>query len=183
MRAEPVTVVVSRRVKVGKEAEYEQWISDVTDAALKFDGHLGMNVFKPTAAGAPYVLIYKFDSGDHLDKWLESAVRADFVRRAETMCDDSKAEHVTGLESWFTMPGARAVLPPPKWKMALVTGTTVWTMSLVLTPLVRDPLTSLGLPPPLVALCATAVMVSLLTWLVMPTLTKLLRKWLFVESK
>src|SRR5689334_6255394 len=142
MRSEPVTVVVSRKVKPGREADYEQWIRDVTDVALPFEGHLGMNVFKPTKAGEPYVLVYKFDSGEHLDVWLRSPVRADFVKRAEDMCVESHAEHVSGLESWFQLPGARAVLPPPKWKMALVTGCTVWVMGLALNPLVREPLSA-----------------------------------------
>jgi antibiotic biosynthesis monooxygenase (ABM) superfamily enzyme len=181
MHREPVTVVVSRRVKPGREAEYEQWIRDVTEVALPFEGHLGMNVFKPVKAGEPYVLVYKFDSGENLDRWLKSDVRAGFVQRAEDMCIESHAEHVSGLESWFQLPGAKAVLPPPKWKMALVTGCTVWVMGLGLNPLVREPLSGY-LPGPVVALVATSVMVVLLTWIVMPNLTKLLRKWLFVDK-
>ena len=99
MRIEPVTVVVSRKVKPGHEADYEKWIRDITEVALTFEGHLGMNVFKPTAPGEPYVLVYKFDRGENLDRWLTSAVRADFVKRAEAMCEETHAEHVTGLES------------------------------------------------------------------------------------
>ena len=53
-------------------------------------------------------------------------------------------------------------------------------MGLGLNPLVREPLSAL-LPAPVVALVATTVMVVLLTWIVMPNVTKLLRKWLFVD--
>ena len=146
--------------------------------ALPFEGHLGMNVFKPVNTGEPYILVYKFDSGEHLDAWLRSPIRADFVKRAEKMCDESSAEHVSGFESWFQLPGARTMVPPPRWKMALVTCCTVWTMGMLLGPLVREPL-AIYLPMPLVALVTTAVMVSLLTWVVMPQLTKILRRWLF----
>lgn len=178
VRTEPVTVVVRRRVKPGREPEYERWIKDITQVALAFEGHLGMNVFKPQDAGDAYILVYKFDSGEHLDRWLNSPVRADFVKRAELLCDEFSAEHVTGLESWFTLPGARVMTPPPRWKMALVTCATVWLMGLALGPLLREPL-SARLPLPLAALVTTAVMVALLTWVVMPQLTKLLRRWLF----
>ena len=180
MHTEPVTVVISRKVIAGREAEYEQWIRDVTEVALKFQGHLGMNVFKPQRAGEPYVLVYKFDSGEHLDVWLQSPIRAEFVKRGEAMCEETHVEHVGGLESWFTLPGAVATIAPPKWKMATVTGSTVWVMGLGLGPLVREPLSTF-LPAPVVALIATGVMVVLLTWIVMPQLTKLLRKWLFVR--
>src|SRR5687768_3147576 len=44
---EPVTVLVSRKVLPGREPDYERWIRDVTKAALKYQGHLGMNVFRP----------------------------------------------------------------------------------------------------------------------------------------
>jgi len=178
LRVEPVTVVVRRHVKPGHEAEYEQWIKDVTQVALEFEGHLGMNVFKPVNAGDPYILVYKFDNGEHLDAWIKSDARAGFVRRAEKICDEFSAEHVSGLESWFKLPGSKAMIPPPRWKMATVTCCTVWTMGLLLGPLVREPL-SAYLPGPLVAFLTTALMVSLLTWVVMPQLTKLLRKWLF----
>jgi hypothetical protein len=111
---EPVTVVVSRKVKPGKEAEYEEWIRGVTNIALSFEGHLGMNVFRPQNPGDPYVLVYKFDSGEHLDAWLKSDVRAEWVARAEKIAIETQAQHVSGLESWFTLPGAPAMVPPPR---------------------------------------------------------------------
>lgn len=177
---EPVTVVVSRRVKPGKEAEYEAWIREITRIGLGYQGHLGMNVFRPQRAGDPYVLVYKFDSGAHLDKWLTSAERERMVKIAETLVDESHVQHVSGLESWFTMPGATEVVAPPKWKMALVTSAAVWLMAQLL-----DPAAQRGaafLPAPLVGLLMTLVMVGLLTWLVMPRLTQLLAPWLFAEK-
>jgi uncharacterized protein len=96
---EPVTVLVSRKVLPGREPDYERWIRDVTKAALKYQGHLGMNVFRPEKAGDPYVLVYKFDSGEHLDAWTHSDVRARFVAEAKTMTTEEHVEHVGGLES------------------------------------------------------------------------------------
>lgn len=177
---EPVTVVVSRKVKPGREPEYEAWIKEVTRVALAYQGHLGMNVFRPQRAGDPYVLVYKFDSGEHLDAWLHSEVRARMVQEAEALVDETHAEHISGLESWFTLPGAGAVVAPPKWKMAVVTGASVWTIAQVLGPAAHA---TIGfLPAPVVALVTTAIMVSLLTWLVMPRLTRVLARWLFAAK-
>ena len=39
-------------------------------------------------------------------------------------------EHLSGLETWFTLPGQRAIVPPPRWKMALVTVLGVWPASM-----------------------------------------------------
>jgi uncharacterized protein len=178
---EPVTVVVQRRVKPGREQAYERWIRGVTEAALHFEGHLGMNVFRPERPDDPYVLVYKFDSGEHLDRWLDSEVRARFVKEAEELADETRVEHVSGLESWFTLPGASAVVPPPRWKMAIVTGLAVWVLAQAIGPFTHA---TLGfLPAPLVGLVTTAVMVVLLTWVVMPRLTRLLAGWLFVKRQ
>ena len=177
---EPVTVVISRRVKPGKEPDYEAWIKAITKIATAYQGHLGMNVFRPQRAGDPYVLVYKFDSGEHLDVWLNSEVRARMVQEAEALVDESHVEHVSGLESWFTLPGAKAMVPPPKWKMALVTGVCVWIIGQLLGPPLR---TLIGnWPAPVLALVTTAIMVSLLTWLVLPQVTRLLARWLFVTK-
>ena len=180
-RLDPVTVVVSRKVKPGREADYEQWIRGVTDVALKFEGHLGMNVFRPERAGDPYVLVYKFASGKHLDAWLHSEERARWVKQAEELTTETHAEHVSGLESWFTLPGQKSMVPPPRWKMALVTGVAVFAMGQLLGPAVKP----LGqwLPAPALSALTTLIMVCLLTWLVMPRLTKLLARWLFVSTK
>lgn len=179
-RLEPVTVVISRKVKPGKEPDYEAWIKEIAKVSTAYEGHLGMNVFRPQRPGEPYVLVYKFDSGEHLDVWLQSDVRTEFVKRAEAMVDESHVETTSGLESWFTLPGAVAVMPPPKWKMAVVTGASVWTIAQALRWPVQE--TMGALPAPVTGLVTTAIMVSLLTWVVMPRLTRLLAPWLFPRA-
>jgi hypothetical protein len=174
---DPVTVVVSRHVKPGREDDYEAWIRGVTEVALRFEGHLGMNVFRPKSPSDPYVLVYKFDSGAHLDAWLHSPVRAQWVAQAEQMTTGTQVEHVSGLESWFTLPGTQT-RSPPKWKMAVVTGALVFAMGQTLGAGVHH-LVDGRWPPWAVALLTTALMVSLLTWLVMPAATRALRGWLF----
>ena len=178
---EPVTVLVSRKVKPGREPDYERWIRDVTKAALRYQGHLGMTIFRPEKAGEPYVLVYKFDSGEHLDVWTHSDERKRFVDEAQTMTSEEHVEHVGGLESWFRLPGTKAVLAPPKWKMAVVTGTCVWLMGMAIGAPLRHALED-HVPLPVVSLITTAIMVALLTWVVMPNLTKVLRRWLFVQN-
>ena len=44
----PVTVDVLQQVKAGREAEFEQILNELIDAAQRFDGHLGVNIFRQT---------------------------------------------------------------------------------------------------------------------------------------
>ena len=70
----------------------------------------------------------------------------------------------------------RAPAPPPRYKLALVTWIGVY-------PIITGLLAVLGpatatWPLPLRTLLLTAVMVPTLTWLVVPTLTRVFRGWL-----
>ena len=51
---EPVTVLVARRVRPGKEVEFERWASELTRAASHFDGFLGAGLlrYEGRASGA-----------------------------------------------------------------------------------------------------------------------------------
>jgi antibiotic biosynthesis monooxygenase (ABM) superfamily enzyme len=37
-----------------------------------------------------------------------------------------RSSFVTGLETWFTLPGAPGAVPPPPYKMALLTWITIF---------------------------------------------------------
>jgi antibiotic biosynthesis monooxygenase (ABM) superfamily enzyme len=92
-RTDPVTAVFSRRVRPGREAEFEDWAHGVIVAATRWPGHLGASV------------LHEPDS------------------------------------PWYHLPGPDATprRPPPRWKMWLV---------------------------------------SLMTYVVMPLVTRVLRRWL-----
>src|SRR5215217_6531262 len=44
----PVTAVASRRVKQGREREFEEWVSGILAAANRFPGYLGSEVLRPS---------------------------------------------------------------------------------------------------------------------------------------
>jgi hypothetical protein len=49
-----VTVTVARKVAVGREADFEQWVQGIVEAAAKFPGFLGAGALRPPeACGLP----------------------------------------------------------------------------------------------------------------------------------
>jgi antibiotic biosynthesis monooxygenase (ABM) superfamily enzyme len=175
----PVTTTVTRRVKPGHELFYEQFLAGINAAASRFPGHLGVEVFRPESATAgEYRIVYRFDSGDHLRAWLDSDERAAWLERAEPhVIGPMRTRFVTGLESWFTLPGHSTIQPPPPYKMALLTWITIFPLITVVV-IALDPLLSkLDLVFRLAV--TTAVTVPIMTWLVMPRVTRLLRSWLY----
>ncbi len=79
---------------------------------------------------------------------------------------------LTGLEAWFR----HQHNPPPRWKMAIITCIGVYPTSLFLSVLLGDMIHPwhIALRSLVMAVC----MVALLTWVVMPVVTKMLKRWL-----
>jgi antibiotic biosynthesis monooxygenase (ABM) superfamily enzyme len=171
----PLTVVVTWRVRQGREEEFEAWRHEISAAALKFPGHMGIDVILPAATQGEYVVVFRFDTYQHLRAWQESDIRRELLKKAEPFREKEPSYHLeSGLEYWFAPSGIPA--SPPRWKMALVTVLGVWPVSM-LVPWLLNPLIG-KLPPPLQALFMAAGIVILLTWAVMPVLVRILRPWL-----
>jgi uncharacterized protein len=175
----PVTTTVTRRVRPGHEAFYEQFLEGIISAASRFPGHLGVEVFRPSSAAAgEYRTVYRFDSAEHLRAWLDSDEHAAWLERAEPhVVGPMRTRIVTGLETWFTLPGSPGATPPPPYKMALLTWVTIFPLITAIVAITGPLLDEL---PLVVRLgITTALAVPLMTWVVMPRATRLLRRWLY----
>jgi antibiotic biosynthesis monooxygenase (ABM) superfamily enzyme len=170
----PLTVVVTWRVRKGREKEFEAWRHEIGDAALKFPGHMGVNVILPSSGGREYVVIFRFDTYEHLRAWQESDIRRELLKKAEPFRESDPSYRLeSGLEYWFAPAGPAS---PPRWKMALVTVLGVWPASMLVSWLL-SPLIS-GVPSALRALLSACCIVILLTWVIMPVLVIILKRWL-----
>jgi antibiotic biosynthesis monooxygenase (ABM) superfamily enzyme len=170
--ATPVKIVLERLVHPGQEAAFRGWTERFTAAAAAAPGHQGASVLSSGTGGA-HVILLRFASGAEFERWRESAAYRDALREADA---SSRASHEpqirSGLETWFTVPGAPH--PVPRWKMALVTWLAlmpqVIALSFLLAPLRLPFLAGVAL--------STAIPVAMLTWVIMPRLTRALDGWL-----
>ncbi len=180
----PVTAVTSRRVKRGREREFEQWVSGILAAANKFPGYLGSEVLRPSddPEDDEYKIISRFDHASNLHAWENSEERRRWLRQSRPLLHEEVKVHVlTGLETWFTLPSKPAEPPPPRYKMAIVTWLAVFPVVAVIFSLFGH---WLNLLPTLVrALVFTAVMVTLMTYVIMPRVTRLFAFWLYPNRK
>ena len=69
-----------------------------------------------------------------------------------------------------------ALPPPPRYKMTIVMTGIIFVLLNILVPVIRQ--LTIGLPNLLSTLVGVAIMVLLMTYVIMPLLTKLLRPWL-----
>ena len=178
----PVTVSVKRRVKPGCEQEFEDFLAGIINASMTFEGHLGTNVFPPTDPHHPeYLIIFKFDSRSNLRRWEESECRRQWFARGESLTFGSPViEVITGLETWFTLSSRKPIIPPPRYKMAVITWLAIFPLvnliNLILAPILTN------LSPPKRTLILTAILVPLMTYIVMPRMTRLFSRWLYPSN-
>ncbi len=173
----PVTVAVSRRILPGKEREFGEWVQGITQDASRFPGYLGSGYIRPAEADDEHTIVYRFDTPEHFDGWQSSAERLRWVETSrELMTGEPRVETATGLEFWFQDPSCTSDTPVPVWKQALLT----W---LGLYPTVLVVAYTLGIllarwPIPARSIVTSGITVALMTWLVMPRVTRAFRRWL-----
>lgn len=178
----PVTVLFKRRVRPGREAEFEAWVSGITQAALQFPGHQGAAIIRPAGRGTrEYVIIFRFNDYARAQDWENSDVRAEWVARVQPLTEgEAEIQRVSGLEFWFTPPEGTTRVPP-RWKMALVTFIVLWPLN-ILVNVALGPVIA-AWPIALRALVVVGVLVPLVTYLVMPWATRLFAVWLYPTNK
>lgn len=174
-----ITVSISCRVKSGFEAQYERWISGVIAAASTYPGHLGANVLRPgPTTNHEYVLIYRFDSYSDGQTWEKSSLRQEWLAKLENMVEGDPITHRgTALEFWFDLPELPVKTHPSPHKMAMVLISVVYTLVLMFN-IVLEPILE-GMPLWQHVLVIVVLQVLLMTYLVMPRVTRLLQPWLY----
>jgi antibiotic biosynthesis monooxygenase (ABM) superfamily enzyme len=173
---EPVTVTVARRVTPGLEPEFERWYDGVIAAAAKYPGFLGAGILRPNQVGQEWHVVYRFSDQDALDGWESSPERAEWLSRADTFVEETGVRRVSGLETWFAMPG-RTAPAPPKWKMAAVTLLAIIPLVLLMNVLVLPHIA--GWPLVLRTLVFSGTLTTLMTWVIMPRLTRAFSRFLY----
>jgi antibiotic biosynthesis monooxygenase (ABM) superfamily enzyme len=168
-------------VRPGRESAYEAWVHDVGEILTDFDGAEGVTVLPPGTAhsGPEWVLVLRFRDYDAMVRWKRSNVRARWLQRLDDLTLDPGAwEEQTGLEAWFTLEGRPAPTgPPPRWKQFVLTSVGLVPLLLVSNALTA-PLTT-GWPGWLRTVVVTPALVALMTWAVMPMITRAAYGWLY----
>ncbi|WP_036591032.1 antibiotic biosynthesis monooxygenase [Oceanospirillum maris] len=178
-----VTVVVSRRVKSGCEVEFEKLSTAMSEAATKFQGHLGSNMFRPASTDDPeYRIVFKFRTPADLEKWQNSAERLAYLDNfEELLIEPAKTEVLSGMVTWFTLPGQNPVKPPPKYKMTLVSWLALYPAVSIIFLVFGDLLQ----PVPLLlrTMIITGFLMPLMSYILMPRFTRWFAFWLYPKKQ
>ena len=171
----PIHIAITRRVRPGREAEFQQALREFFQTSFAHEGVWGASMLAPLPGSATqeYGILRTFANETERDAFYASPAFAAWDQRARTLTEGEPVyRQMHGLEAWFRASSS----PPPRWKMAVVTSVGVYALSLLVTLLLGP---WLGRWPLLVRSAAsTLLVVAGLTWLIMPLLTRLTGSWL-----
>jgi antibiotic biosynthesis monooxygenase (ABM) superfamily enzyme len=178
-----VAFIITHTIKAGEEARYEAWLTEMLSAVSRAPGYLGREVFRPAQGMRTYTSIVRFDADDHLHAWSASETRHALVSRVSDLLTKGDVHEIrTGMDFWFTPEHAT---PPKAWRQFLLVLSAIYPLSRIV-PSLFTPLFSVmpSLTHPLLrGLCIAAVVVGLMTFVVMPRYTRLVKRWLYEETE
>lgn len=184
---EPVTVLIRRRVKPGREADYEAWLHRLQTAARGLPGTLGVTTQRPAPGAArEYLSAVRFATPADLRAFEASDLRRRALAEVAPLVDgDAAWEELTGLEFWFSAPAGTVVPQPSRPRMALVMIAVVFGLVLSIGSVVNAAfaLLPVATPYPLRLLVTISLEVVLMTWWLMPWLTRRLAPWIYPQRR
>src|SRR5580765_4712645 len=176
----PVHVAITRRVRPGYEAEFQGALREFFQTSFAHGGVLGatMIVPPPGSDSREFGILRTFADEKERDDFYASPIFKAWEAKCQplTEADSWSARPLHGLEAWFRSPN-----PPPRWKMAVATFLGVFPVATILNlslgPAIRRWHFLLG------NAVFNACVVVLLTWLVMPLVTRTLHGWLHSDER
>ena len=173
-----VTVIVTEHVQDDHRSAFEHELAEVIAALVAMQGNLGVNVIRPEKNTEPYHIIYKFDTPEHMEAWRSSETHMHWCdRKRELTVVPTSMNILSGLETWFSLPGPVVTPPPPKYKMAFVSWCAIFPIISILFLTMMPILTPLPFPLPGAVIAAIAIL--LMTYLMMPLATRAFAGWLY----
>ncbi|WP_353826473.1 antibiotic biosynthesis monooxygenase [Agromyces sp. SYSU T0242] len=192
MGSEPITVSIRREVDPERIAEATVWVQTGVNLANRYPGFLGSGWVRAGDDSDVWHMLYRFANEQTLEAWERSPERAWWLEMGRGFVRAERAKRRTGIEGWFDEPATGSVpavadadgdvppLPPapPRWKQAVSIWLGFFPVNLAFSLLVALLPWWDGVPLALRVLVTTLVLTPIMTYWVLPWVTRMLRDWL-----
>ena len=190
--SEPITVSIRREVDPERITEATVWVQTGVNLATKYPGFLGSGWVRAGEHSQIWHMLYRFANEESLVAWEKSGEREWWLSMGEGFVRSERSKRRTGIEGWFdepttgtiTLPTTEggtttvAVVPaPPRWKQAVSIWLGFFPVNVAFA-YAASPIPGWdGLPIWLRVLATTLVLTPIMTYWVLPFVTRSLRGW------
>ncbi|UCE00259.1 MAG: antibiotic biosynthesis monooxygenase [Chloroflexota bacterium] len=181
--SDPVTALIVRYVRMERIKDFEEWALEMNQVVKGFKGYLGTDIIRPRDHSHPeYVIVVRFDKYENLKSFMESTQREEWLKKSEEMTVGKMyVQEAQGFTPWFVLPDfSLPLVTPQKYKMALLTILALYPSLLILSTLLSYLFH--GWPRPLLMLLTVLILVPIMTYYIMPLITRLFRFWLYPKD-
>ncbi|WCT74649.1 hypothetical protein PQ455_05315 [Sphingomonas naphthae] len=183
MASAPAVLRLEFLVPHPRHAEFQRLVEGMGSAATRAHGATGVDAAATGRTGEDerWSVNVLFESEQALARWRGSSDAAKWRARLEGVASEQPLIRVRkGVEIWFS-PASAYADPPPGWKLALLSIVGIYPTTLVLNQLLA-PLER-SAPEWAIALVSVSILSALVTWLIMPALTRLFHGWLYPAAQ
>ena len=117
---QPLTVVVSHRVRADHVDEFLLWQERLRRAKTTFEGYRGTKLFPPTnGVQTEWTTLYRYESEVDLQGWLTSDARSKLLTEGKKFTGFTAWTVASSFARWFAFDESDDEAPPPETTMAL----------------------------------------------------------------
>lgn len=169
MKKQTVTSIVHHHIKDNQMENFLDWLKRIRLACGKFPGHLDSKLIDSIGNENERISVFRFDSQSNLSNWIKSQEHQDFLSELPSITKHKTViESYKGLEFWFEKNA------PNQLKMSAITFSAILPLVFYTAPVLKL-ITPLE-PGLALDIIATAVIVLLMTYIVMPLMIKFVTK-------
>lgn len=188
------TEAVVSVVPLRRAAAYEAARDELDRAAAEFPGFVRIDHHPPSGPrDRKWTTVLAFETGEDLARWRNSEERARGVNRIRKIASDVDKVLPWGFGRWFAVDAATGERTPA-WKQAMVVLAVLYAMVSLLNMTLGDYLgtgisvrgdtlvTGLGAQLPVIVFISNLIGTALLTWVLMPVITRVMQWWLHPDA-
>jgi len=191
--SEPITVSIRREVDPERITEATVWVQTGVNLATKYPGFLGSGWVRAGEDSQIWHMLYRFANEESLVAWEKSGEREWWLSMGEGFIRSERSKRRTGIEGWFdepttgtiTLPTAEGgttnvavVAAPPRWKQAVSIWLGFFPVNVAFAYAMSPVPGWDAVPIWLRVLATTLVLTPIMTYWVLPFVTRSLRGWL-----
>lgn len=191
--SEPITVSIRREVDPESIAEATAWVQTGLNLAAKYPGFLGSGWVRAGEDSQVWHMLYRFANEESLVAWETSEEREGWLSMGQGFVRSERSKRRTGIEGWFDEPSTGTITvpvadgttttvaigtAPPRWKQAVSIWLGFFPLNVAFTYALSPVPGWDTLPIWLRVLGMTLVLTPIMTYWVLPWVTRMLRNWL-----